>query len=354
MNTRRIITILIVLLAIGGIVLVLFKNKKALDESKKPVDRSLIPVYVTLDTVKMQDISGEFSLPAALAAKTEANITAEIGGRIQTLNIELGSYVRQGQAVGHIDVSENQLKLEAAELAIEKLNRDYERNKVLLEGNATNANAVTDAKYDLDSKKLEAAQLRSQIAKANLISPVSGTIAEKKVVAGEYVNTGTTIAAVVDMHYLKARVNVPENKVYALKKGQTARITTASFPGKNINGIINFISPRGDDNHNYQVELLVESTDVSLKAGLYVQVSFGAIKNESALQIPKSALVEGIKNPYVYVADSNIAQERKLVVGRENGEYVEVLSGLKEGELVIGSGQINVLPGSHIEAIQKK
>jgi len=354
MNKKRILTILAVLLVISAITLTLLKNKKTLDENKQPVNRSQIPVTVTLDTVKMIKIDGALNLPATLSAWEEANITAEIPGRIQDLNIDLGSVINKEQVIGHIDVSENQIKLAAVELAIEKLNRDYERNKVLAAGNATNASAVTDAKYDLDSKKLEAAQMRSQIEKAGITSPISGIITEKKTVTGEFVNTGSVIAAIADTRRLKARVYVPENKVFTLKPGGKAQITTATWPGQLFEGIVNYISPKGDDNHNYLVELSVSNKKGNfLKAGLYVQVVFGTVKNEHALQIPKAALAEGVKNPYVYVAVNNTAEERKLVLGRENGEYIEVISGLNEGEQVITSGLINILAGSRIEAIHK-
>lgn len=354
MNKKRILTVLAVLLAISSIVFTLLKNKKTLNENKMPVNRSQIPVTVTVDTVKMMKMNGALMLPATLAAWEEANISAETSGRIENLTIELGSIANKGQVIGHIDATENRIKLESAALAIEKLNRDYERNKILVAGNATNANAVKDAQYDLDSKKLEAAQLRSQIAKANIISPISGIVTEKKAVTGEFVNNGSVIASVADTRHLKAKVYFPENQIFLLRAGEKARITTASFPGETFEGVVTYISPKGDDNHNYLVELSVTNNKRNaLKAGLYVQAVFDATKDEQVLQIPKAALVEGLKNPYVYVAENNLARESKLVLGRENGEYVEVVSGLKEGEKVITSGLINILPGSHIEAVHK-
>jgi RND family efflux transporter MFP subunit len=354
MNKKRMLTLLVVLLIISAIVFTLFKNKKTLNENKIPVNRSQVPVTVTVDTVKMMKMNGTLTLPATLTAWEEANISAETSGRIENLTIELGSMAYKGQLIGHIDDAENRIKLESAELAIEKLNRDYERNKILVAGNATNANAVKDAQYDLDSKKLEAAQLRSEIAKANIICPITGIITEKKAVTGELVNSGSVIASLADTRRLKAKVYVPENHVFVLKAGEKARIATASFPGETFEGVVTYISPKGDDNHNYLVELAVTNNKQSaLKAGLYVQAVFDAPKDEQALQIPKAALAEGLKNPYVYVDENNIARESKLVLGRENGEYVEVVSGLKEGEKVITSGLINILPGSRIEAVHK-
>lgn len=67
------------------------------------------------------------------------------------------------------------------------------------------------------------------------------------------------------------------------------------------------------------------------------------------MQIPRSALVESIRNPYVYVVEGKIARQRKIEVGRELGDNIEVLSGLATGETVITSGQINLSEGAAVQ-----
>jgi hypothetical protein len=75
-------------------------------------------------------------------------------------------------------------------------------------------------------------------------------------------------------------------------------------------------------------------------------VGFDLGRKASLLQIPKLALVEGTKNPYVYIVQNNIATIQKLTVGREIGENIEVISGLQAGQEVVTSGQINLTNGS--------
>ena len=154
MNLRRIFSIVAVILFTTVIIFTLIKNKHKLDESKKVTDRSGIPVSVTVFSVAKADMKDTFNYAASLYANEEATISASISGRIENLNIELGTKVSKGQVIGKIDVNETEIKLKSAELSIEKLKADYERNKILAKGNATNANAINDAKYDLDAKKL--------------------------------------------------------------------------------------------------------------------------------------------------------------------------------------------------------
>ncbi len=155
---------------------------------------------------------------------------------------------------------------------------------------------------------------------------------------------------IADVNTIKTNVYVNESEVYLLKMNQTVSITANVFPGKTMTGKITFISPRADANHNYKVEVNVSRKEVpELKAGTYVNVSFNTKTAEDVIQIPKRALVEGVKNPYVFVNENQKASIRKLVLGRESGENVEVISGLKEGEQIVSDGQINLISGSNIE-----
>ncbi|MBZ9631580.1 efflux RND transporter periplasmic adaptor subunit [Salegentibacter sp. LM13S] len=354
MKTKRIITIILIVSVPAAIIIGLMTNKKKLDEAKQPVDRSNIAVNVTVDTVSLKTVDNSVTQPATLITENDASVAAETSGTISSLDIELGTSVKKGQVIGQIDATENQQKLDAAMLSITKLTSDYERNKVLLAGNATNANAVTDAKYELDAKKLEAAQLRTQIERARITAASAGVITDKLKIAGEYVTTGATIATITNVNSLKANVSVPESQVLHIKKGQEAVITSQSYPGASFTGIVNYVSPKGDDNHNYTVQLDISNTGaMQLKAGLYVNVQFPvSATNRSLLMINKNALAEGVKNPVVFVFKNGVVEKRKLVTGTEQGDYIEVKSGLSAGELVVTNGQINLSDSSKAEIAQ--
>jgi len=356
MNKKRILTIVVIALIPITIIIGLFLNKGKLNESEKPIDRSAIAVKVLVDRVSYKTIDGSFSQPATVIADEDADIAAETSGKITTLNIDLGTNVRKGQVIGQIDVVEAQQKLEAVELSINKLSADYERKKVLAAGDATNANAVSDAKYDLDSKKLEAAQLRTQIKHATIIAPTNGIVVEKQKIAGEYVNTGTTIATIINTQSMKAEVNVPESQLSNIKKGQKTIITSDAYPETTFSGIVNFISPKGDENHNYIVRIdIVNNSSVQLKSGIYINVEFqGMSTQQKMLMIQKNALAEGVKNPLVYVFKNGTVEERKLIVGLESGDYIEIKKGLSPGEMVVTSGQINLSNGTKAEIIETR
>ena len=348
----KIITIVAIIAIVSLTAFKLMNNKKKIDENNKPVDRSNIPVAVSVDTARILSVSGDFTLPAMLEPDRDADIAVAVQGKIKSLNIELGSYVAKGQVIGKIDSRLKELNLQSTQLSAAKLEKDMRTYKELMEGNAATEEKYNDIKYNYENSKIQLEQIRQQITDGNIIAPISGVVVAKNLEAGEFVNPGTVIASVVNVSSLKAAVMVNEKDVYKLKNGQQAVISSDVFPGKTFRGQISFISPKGDDNHNYRVEVEVNNAGQSLKAGTYVKVMFGINQQSDALQIPKKALAEGMKNPFIYVVKGNGVEQRKLVLGRELGENVEVISGLQQGEVVVVNGQINLTESSKVEVVK--
>lgn len=343
----------IAIVALIGFTLV--KNKKQINAANKVADRSTIAVPVSTIKAETAAMNGQFTLPAKVEPVNEADITINSSGKLKHLNIDLGSEVKKGQVIGSIDNSLNQINLQSTQLLVDKYERDFNNYKELYKGNAASENDYINAKYNYENAKTQVAQIRQKIEDGNLVAPVGGVIVKKNVEEGEFVNVGAVVATVVNTSTLKANVMVSEKDIYRLKTGMPVSILCDIYPGKTFKGNIRYISPKGDESHNYQVEVTVENQTASaLKAGTFVRVKFDIKNSAKTLQIPKKALAEGLKNPFVYVVNGNTAEMRKLVLGRESGENVEVLSGISPEEEVIISGQINLAEGSKIEVIKNK
>jgi RND family efflux transporter MFP subunit len=354
MKKKIIISVIVVaVLALIGVRLAM--NKKKLNQQNKVVDRSAIAVPVTATNVFMGAVSGKFSVPAIVEPYNAANISINASGKLKNLSIELGSSVSKGQILGSVDNSVKYLNLESSQLLADKYEVDFKRVKDLYEGKAATEVDFNNAKYNFENAKTQVALIKQQIADGNVVAPISGIVTQKNVEEGEFVNLGTVIATIVDISKLQSFVMVSEKNVYSLKKGMSVVIHTDIYPDKLFKGTIKYISPNGDESHNYQVGITVDNDrNVSLKGGTFILVDFDIKNSVNALQIPKVALVEGIKNPYVYIVVDKKPVVKKLVLGRDLGENIEVLSGLAEGEQVITSGQINISSNSIIEVVNAK
>lgn len=350
MKKQGIIAIVIVIALTILVVVKLSGNKKVIEKSKQSVDRSHIPVAVNVESVKMLELNGDIIRPATVSPNETATIAASMSGKLESLTIQLGSHVTKGQTIGKIDTKTLDVQLKNLELSVAKMKTDFNRNKELYEGKALSETQYLDTKYGYEARLLELEQLKQQLSDSYIKSPLSGIITDKRNVAGEFIGAGTPIASVVDVDVLKIYVFVNQSEVRFIKMGQDATITASILSGKVFKGKVTYIAPNADNNFNYKVEIQVKAKEnTALKAGTYVNVKFQTNQNENVLQIPKRALVEGVKNAYVFVQNGNYAERRTIHVGRENGEYIEVLEGLKENETVVVDGQINIVDKSLIQ-----
>jgi membrane fusion protein, multidrug efflux system len=354
MKSRIWVVGFIALLVVAAITVTLIFNKKEINEANRVVDRTKVPVAVTTQKVVSGKLAIIAEFTAVLRPVEEANVYVQTPGIISSLSVKLGDKVTKGQVLGVIDSRLTELNLKMAELSKEKLADDYTRAKELFEGNATTEMNSINAAYNYHTTSIQVDQIKQQIANAKIISPISGIIAFKNLSAGEYAGPGVPLASVVNTNQLKATVFVDERNVYRLIYGQVAAIFSDVFPGREFAGTIWYISPKGDENHNYQVDLLLSNTgDLMIKAGTHVSVRFDFSPDAEALQIPSIALLQDRTEPYVFVVKGNRVESRAIVTGVRLNNSIEVVSGLSNGEEVVISGQINLTNGSLITIVNK-
>jgi len=337
-------------LAIFGLIAFrLSSNKTKIDvQNQLPTTTVNTTIPVTVAQVEEGEVSQQLIKTGNLIPFKEASITATTAGRVTNVNFELGSQVGQGAVLVQIDSKLKELSLEATQLTINKLKKDVERYNTLLAGNATTELQVNEVKYNYENAMNQAEQIKKQLQDANVKAPISGRIVKKDIEAGEYINVGAVLGTVLDVARLKVEVQVNESDVYQLRLGQSVRVSSDVFPDQVLTGKISYIAPQGTAEHNYPVEITVNNSR-ALKAGTFVNVDFSQKSNQKALQIPRLALVESLKNPYVYVVNNNAAQQRVIKLGRELGDKIEVLSGLSAGDVVVLTGQLNLSDGKPVQ-----
>lgn len=352
MKRNKIIIIIVVVFLVVAIIATLFSNKQKINEANKIIDRSEIPVTVTSFKTKIGKLVSETVLPARLNPVEEASISSEISGMVNSLKIELGTSVQKNEVIGTVDTKIQQLNLQSTSLLKDKLKSDYERTKDLFDGKATTEVKLIESKYAYENAKIQASLIQQQIDNANIVAPIKGVVTSRYLKAGEFTSAGKVIATVVNISQLKAIVFVDESEVYFIKNNQEAAIVSPVFPEKKITGKVIYISPKGDENHNYQVDVLLNNQPEIFKAGTNVNVTIPFAQKDQVILIPRKALIADKEEPYVFVIRNGVANERKISTGLSQGENIEVLSGLSTGEEVVLSGQINLIDGSKVKVVE--
>jgi membrane fusion protein (multidrug efflux system) len=346
---RKYIIGLIVVILLALIIFRLASNKKTLDKKKEPAKDSVVRIPVKVATAKeeLQEVS--LIKTGNLAPFKEAKVLSTTGGTIQQLRFNLGDQVSEGQVLAIIDTRLAQLDLQKAETNAAKLKRDLQNYTELLEGQAATQEKVNEIRQNYLDAANQVSQVKKQISDAAIKAPTSGTISEKPVEQGVYANAGTQVATIVNLSQAKVQLNLTEAEVYQVKQGQQVKITTDVYPGREFNGKITFISPQADETHNYKIEIIADNKESALlRSGTFVYADFSRKATQNILLIPREALTESIKDASVYVVENNIVHQKPIKTGIEMGSMIQVISGLKAGEVVVTSGQINLKDGAQV------
>ena len=322
-------------------------------------------VAVEVATVSRRDITPLMTFSANLEPTWSADISAKADGRIDTLNVDEGDYVKAGSVLAILDINEltaqviqaegnlysNQATLEQAEL-------DLSRTQALAKQGAISTQALDTArtKRDLAIGQVRAAEgnlalLQARYANANIIAPKNSIVLKRYVQAGVYTKAGTPILNLGDVSSLLAKAIIAEGQINDISVGKSVVITISALGNKAFTGTISRISPSATlPARTFTVEISIPNPQGDLKAGLFAKVDIPAAVHKNVLAVPESALVSREDQKTVFVVNkNNKAEQRLLKLGAISGGWVEILEGLHDGDTVVVGGQNKIKDGSFVQ-----
>ncbi|HKJ81867.1 MAG TPA: efflux RND transporter periplasmic adaptor subunit [Ignavibacteriaceae bacterium] len=350
MKKTKYISITVLVLAV--IIAVLFYNKAKMKADTANLKFDSYPV--TIAKVEKKQVTKNLELVGTIQANKDVAIIAEAQGRVVKVNAEVGDYKTAGSVLIRIDDELKLAAMKAAQVSFEKSKKDYARFQALYKGNSVTDSQLEAAKLAYQSAETQYIVAKRQYEDTKVTTPISGVVTSRLVDVGNYVKMNTPVSNVVDISKLKVNVNVSESDVFKMKVGDKVEITTEVYPGVVFNGKIATISSKADEAHTYPVEVdLPNSNQHPLKAGMFGMANFISLTKGDALLIPREALIGSIKDPEVYVVENNTAKLVKLVIGNTYDNYLEVISGLKEGQEIVVNGQNNIEDNNKVTIINK-
>jgi len=354
---------------------------------------------VSIVAAKRGSLMGNLVLPGNIQAVTEAPILARAEGFILRRYVDIGDKVNAGQLLAEIQAPELDQQVVQARAAVQQSQADLERATAALEQGKANEQLakVTASRWDNLSKKgvvsrqendqyqaqylAQSANVRAldravAAAKGNVAAsqanvarlgelqgylqvraPFAGVITLRNIDVGALVNTGSTLLfRIAQTNPLRTYVNVPQVDAPEVRVGQTATLSTADLPDRKFNGLVtrtaNALDPAS---RTLLVEIQVPNPDGKLMPGTYSQVDLNLPRKEPPLLIPSDTLVVRPAGTLVALvnADSKV-HFQPITVGRDLGDRIEVLSGLKAGQRVIVNPNDSVQEGVKVHPVAGK
>ena len=331
------------------------------------------PIIVTLGSFDKQYTGGDIDVTGQVEAAHSTNIATRIMGYITKIYVKTGDQVKSGQllfTVNNADIlakkGQTAAMLSQAEAALHVAQKDYDRYNTLYKQNSASAKELEQitlqyqsAKANVDAAKSMQNEVNAQLTYTNVVAPFSGVITQKLAEEGSLANPGMPIVTIEQGGSLQVSALVPENQIAAIKIGHLANMEVTAAK-KQFKGKIIQINPSSQfTGGQYIIKAAIPSTETKqLFAGMYVKIKIiskaaAALSTKDTISntvfIPIAALVYRDQLVGVYtIGSQNTALLRWIRVGKQEGDKMEVLSGLSKNESFILSSETSLYNGAPV------
>jgi len=351
---------------------------------------------VTVVAVKKASTIGDLVLPGNIQAVTEAPILARAEGYVQHRYVDIGDRVTAGQLLAEVEAPDLDQQVRQAEASVEQAQADLARSSAALEQGKANEsiakvtatrwdnlvkrgavskqdNDQYQAQYQAQAANVRALERAVDAAKGNIgamqanvarltdmqgylkvRAPFAGVVTLRNVDVGTLVNTGSTMLfRIAQTNLLRTYLNVPQSSASDVHVGQMASLATPELPERKFEGAVtrtaNALDP---SSRTLLVEVQVPNPEGKLLPGMYVEVDLHLPRKDPPLLLPSDTLSVRPEGTMVAVLDSNNAVHfQRVVIGRDYGSNIEILSGLSAGQRVIANPNDSVQGGVKVHPV---
>jgi RND family efflux transporter MFP subunit len=350
------------------------------------------PMTVELGKVARADLAEYLTIVGNLIGAATVEVAPKVDGRLASVSVRLGDRVARGQLIARIEDSEirEQVKqaeasfevagatirqreadLKFAETSLERSRNLYSRQLLPKQTLDDSEARFQSAAAQLDLARAQFNQARSRLeelritrSNSTIVSPVDGFVGKRHVDPGAFVNSNTPVVSVVDIRHVRLVVNVIEKDLRRVSRGAVAEVQVDAFPAETFEGHVARIAPVLDPaTRTAEMEIEIANRDFRLKPGMYARVRLTTLRRPQTLVVPRNALVDASGGRGVFVPAAREAppaaaapsagsrgpslQARfvRVSTGIQEGDRVEVVSGLREGDTIVTTGASAVQEG---------
>lgn len=358
MTKRMIIMLAVVAIVAAGIIA--FKTFIN-GQIKNSIASSFTPPTVSTIKAEYQDWQPELKAVGSLRAVNGADLSSEVAGIVETLSFDSGADVEKDTVLVQLRAEDDIAKLHALE-ATEKLAEiTYERDEKQIKAQAISQAQADNDSAALDSAKAQVAEQQAIVDKKTIKAPFAGHLGVRQVDIGQYLNPGAAIVTLQQLDPIYVDFTLPEQALPKIQTGQKIALKT-DLADQPFAGEVTAINSKVDPaTRNVEVRATVPNPDHKLLPGMFGTVTVDVDKPVKYITLPQTAILFNTYGNTVYLVkkkdgedgkddgdDSKpqlTAQQSVVITGETRGDQIAVLSGVKEGDEVVTSGQVKLRNG---------
>jgi cobalt-zinc-cadmium efflux system membrane fusion protein len=307
----------------------------------------------------------------------KAIVSYAFPARISQIHVKIGDWVKTGQRLVTLQSEEvgiaksefykAQADHELAKVNFERQKRLYDRGvgakKDFFSGEAELK--VAEANLDAAEKKLhvlgfteDQIEIISETHQINpiitLFAPLRGKIIQNNAILGAMVDQGTEILTIMDPTVLCIDAEIYEKDIAKIRKGQEVEVSVPAYPGETFHGKISYISDvLKEETRTITVRTEVENKDFKLKPGMFADIKIYLNHQQKALVLPKEAILDDKDEKMVFIEMEGRYFPQVVEVGNQEESYVEITSGIQQGDKVVIKGNYQLKSKLYEEILKK-
>ena len=290
-------------------------------------------------------------------ALDDATLAAQTDGPV-TMLLDLGARVQRGAPVAKIDAEEAEAAVAQAKARYELAQDRFKRQKPLYQDSIVSALEFAQVRSERTQAKAALQQAQVRLNNTVVDAPFAGTVEERFLELGEQAAPGQKVVRLVNTRRVKVTAGVPERYANDIRVGTPVQIDVRRYDAGVRTAEVTFVGNTIDpESRTFTVEATLSNEDRTLKPEMGVKLRVTRAVLDSALVLPRTAVLRDETGTHVYVVDRSdttaVARNRDIELGPETGGEVVVESGLKAGAEVIIVGQNNVSPGTPLEVADR-
>lgn len=322
---------------------------------------------VNVEPISRKNLNSYLVLNGVVEPERKIEIFSRLSAYVKKIVREEGAYVKENDVLALLDDTEikisfeqAKIQLEQSKLSLEEAEKNYLRNQKLIKRDLISEQDFQTQEADYKQRQLDYQDrmesfknLQLQLNWTKIRALSEGYITERLIEMGDRVNSNQQVYTIEDFKPLLLRVSVPTSDAIRLKIGMPAEVMTDILKGTVFKGDVKLINPRIDAQTG-TVKVTVEVFDetLSLKPGMFVEVRIAIGQKENVLVIPRKAILYKQNKTFVFVLNRNQVSQREVLLGLLEEDYVEVTSGLEEGEVIVSVGVEGLKDGQRVDVIQ--
>lgn len=355
---KRILLTIVALLIIGGILAGIkalqIRHMIAAGSKMKPP-----PETISTATVEPQSWESVISAVASLEAVQGVTVAAEQAGKVIEIFFTPGAFVDKGAPLVRLDTSAEEAQLRAMESS-----RNLARTNLRRLAELADKGLISRAEYDsAEALAKEAAaqtdNIKAIIRKKNIVAPFAGKLGIRRINLGQFLKEGQEIVSLQVLDPIFVNFMLPQQELSRITTGMAVRINGQGLADQPLTGAITTIAPELDaQTRNIRIQATVANKDELLRPGMFANVSVVLPEQAKVFTIPATAVLYAPYSDSVYVVeekkdeksdkDIKVLRQQFVRLGEKRGDFVAIVSGLKEGETVANTGVFKLRNGQQV------